>query len=120
MKGRIIEKIPRVVPVMSDDWPFYDPENLATFTLRQIMDKRQPILRVSHDHDGDWQFLGWETPKEEDAMLVCLSEVVIRDPSVKVLVDLPMGWRALRRTVEDEWARHPIPEDENEPGHDPP
>ena len=43
---------------MTPDWPFADPTNVATITVRQIVRDGQPILHVSHDHeDGGWQFL---------------------------------------------------------------
>jgi hypothetical protein len=40
-----------------NDWPFADPPNLRTFSLRDIMEGRRPILFVQHDEDdGCWQF----------------------------------------------------------------
>jgi hypothetical protein len=93
---------------MSDAWPFADPQNVAVFTVRQIARDGHPILRVVHDiEDGAWQFLEWEPPRMEDAMLVCLKNVVSLDPSIRELADLPMGWRALRRTPEEQWHREP-------------
>lgn len=89
-----------------DDWPFDDAENLAVITLRQIMRGDQPVLHVTHDSDdGGWQFLGWDTPQAEDAMVVALSEVVELDPSLKELADLPLGWHAWRKSSTDPWQR---------------
>ncbi len=89
-----------------DEWPFADPKNLAVITVRQIVQDAQPILRVSHDSDdGGWQFLEWGTPCEEDAMIVSLYSIVVRDPSLKELADLPFGWRALRRNPDEPWHR---------------
>ena len=43
---------------MGSDWPFSDPPNVLTFTLRSVAEKQQPILLVVHDDDdGGWQFL---------------------------------------------------------------
>ena len=93
---------------VTDDWPFADPQNVAVFTVRQIAQEAQPILRVVHDvEDGAWQFLQWDTPRMEDAMLVCLKNIVRLDPSIRELADLPLGWRALRRTSEEQWYREP-------------
>jgi hypothetical protein len=89
-----------------DDWPFDDAKNLAVITLRQIMKDGQPILHVTHDSDdGGWQFLGWDTPRVEDAMVVAFSEVIRRDSSLKELADLPLGWHAWRRGPNDPWER---------------
>ena len=96
---------------MVEDWPFDDPKNVATISIRQIIVEGAPILRVSHDEDdGSWQFLGWETPREEDAMVVGLSTVVDIDPSIKELADLPVGWQAWRRSPKDAWVRERISE----------
>ncbi len=32
-------------------WPFDDPENVATLTLREVMNRKSPILLVTHDED---------------------------------------------------------------------
>jgi hypothetical protein len=95
-----------------DQWPFADPPNVAVFTVRQIMIDGHPILRVTHDSDdGAWQFLPWETPSMDDAMLVCLKEVAQLDPSIVELANLPLGWRAIRRSTADPWTREPNPND---------
>src|SRR5438128_2699237 len=97
---------------MNDDWPFADPKNVATFTVRQIARDGNPILRVSHDSvDGAWQFLEWGTPREEDAMIVLLEEMTRIDNSIRELADLPLGWRATRRSPAEPWHREPNPND---------
>jgi hypothetical protein len=97
---------------MSDDWPFDDPMNVATFTVRQIARDGNPILRVTHDgEDGAWQFLEWGTPDEQDVMIVGLQEITRIDPSVLELADLPLGWRAIRRSPAEPWHRGPNPND---------
>ncbi len=93
---------------MSNDWAFADAKNVAVITVRQIVREGNPILRVSHDRDdGCWQFLEWDTPKEEDAMVVALGEIVALDPSVTELAELPLGWRAFRRGVGELWVCEP-------------
>jgi hypothetical protein len=97
---------------MSHDWPFDDPKNVATFTVRQIVRDGNPILRVTHDsEDGAWQFLEWGTPNEDDAMIVGLEEMTRIDPSILELADLPLGWRAIRRSAAESWHREPNPND---------
>jgi hypothetical protein len=89
-----------------NEWPFADPRNVATFTVRQIMDAEHPILLVCHDEDdGGWQFLTGRELRMEDALLVSLAEVVKLDPSVTDLADLPVGWKARREHAGAAWIR---------------
>jgi hypothetical protein len=92
-----------------DDWPFDDPENVATFTVRQITEGKQPILLVSHDADeGMWQFLTGEPIDMADALLVSLRSVYRLDPSIGELADLPLGWQARRSAVGEPWQREAV------------
>jgi hypothetical protein len=89
-----------------EDWPFDDPENVVTMTVRQITHSGQPILLVSHDaDDGMWQFLTGGPFEMADAMLVSLREVYRIDPSIVELADLPLGWQASRSAVGKPWQR---------------
>jgi hypothetical protein len=91
-----------------DNWPFDDPENVATMTVRHIVHGGHPILLVSHDaEDGMWQFLTGGPVDMADTMLVSLREVYRIDPSIAELVDLPLGWQAQRGTVGQAWQRRP-------------
>jgi hypothetical protein len=95
---------------MSDEWPFRDLKNVVVFTVRQVAREGRPILRVSHDaEDGAWQFLELGTPSAQDAMILSLEEMVALDAKVKELADLPLGWRALRRSPDAPWQREPNP-----------
>ena len=38
-------------------FPFSDAPNTACFTCCHVLDENKPILYVSHDEDGYWQFL---------------------------------------------------------------
>ncbi len=90
------------------EWPFAEPENVVTVTVRQIVYDGRPILLVCHDEDdGGWQFLTGGRFEMKDALLVGLSEVVALDPSVAELADLPLGWRALRENPDSAWRREP-------------
>jgi len=89
-------------------WPFEDSPNVATITTRPVMDGTSWIALVSHDEDDDgWQFIGPEGAAMDQAMLVGLSEVLERDPSIAELADLPLGWRAWRETPDALWQRGP-------------
>ncbi len=88
-------------------WPFADPPNTAVFTSRKVMSSADWVQYVTHDaDDGAWQFHGPSSPTaEEDAVVVGLGSIVKRDPSLKELADLPLGWRAWRAAPSAPWQR---------------
>jgi hypothetical protein len=90
-----------------DNWPFSDPKNLAVITIDRIMEGRKPILYVSHDaDDGGWQFLDGGIISEKDARVVSLQEMLERDPTLREISDLPLGWKAERGAADKPWRRH--------------
>jgi hypothetical protein len=93
----------------NDNWPFDDPPDVATISLRDIMERKRPILFVSHDaDDGMWQFTdGRDAPDADDAVVLGLGCVLELDPSIAELADLPFGWRAWRNDVREPWKREP-------------
>ncbi len=96
------------------EWPFTEPENAAVFTTSRAVRGGEPILLVSHDHEGDWQFLCGDVTKVEECMLVCLACAYIRDRSVGVLADLPTGWQARRESVDSPWERYSVEDEDDE------
>jgi hypothetical protein len=88
------------------DWPFDQPRNGATITLRSIVLEGAPILYVSHDAaDHGWQFPDGKPIDMANAALVGLGEIVSHDPSVLQLADMPPGWSATRETKDSPWIR---------------
>src|SRR6266700_2137942 len=101
-----IELLKGIGVMPADSWPFDQPRNCATLTLRTIVFGGEPILRVSHDEDDhSWQFLDGRAPKTANAAVVTLSEIVDLDPSVIEVADLPPGWIAVRATKTSAWKR---------------
>jgi hypothetical protein len=93
-------------PHLTCTWPFDQPRDYATFTMRQIMDGSEPILLVSHDAGAHgWQCIGSSEVSMADAILVALEEVVEIDPTVLEVADLEPGWQAIRTTGGEAWAR---------------
>jgi len=90
-------------------WPFADPPDVATMTLRDIMEGHRPILHVQHDaDDGMWGFTdGRDDPDADDCVILGLDCVLGLDPSIAELADLPLGWRAWRDDVNGPWQREP-------------
>jgi hypothetical protein len=88
--------------------PFDEPQNLAVISNRKVIFGGEWIALVAHDEDGGgWQFLSHETSplKEGDAVIVSLREILRLDPSIAALADLPLGWRAWRRSKDSPWQR---------------
>ncbi|HET6224709.1 MAG TPA: hypothetical protein VFF27_00425 [Bacteroidia bacterium] len=78
----------------------------AVFTTVYVIENNSPIVYVSHDMDGDWQFFGSEENIEIDkSRIVLLEEIIERDPSVKELLDMSKGTAAYRKSRESEWIR---------------
>jgi hypothetical protein len=100
-----------------DSWPFDQPRNCATFTMRQVLEGSEPILLVSHDADDHgWQFIGTSDASMPDGRLVCLESIVDLDPTVVEVADLPPAWQAVREAVGSPWCRRehpPVSEDES-------
>jgi hypothetical protein len=89
-------------------WPFEDPPNVATITVRQVVHGGEPILLVARDkEDGGWQFLTGGAFDVADGMVVSLQGMVQRDPSLAELANLRPGWQATRESVGAAWKCNP-------------
>lgn len=64
-----------------------------------------PILLVSHDTEGDWQFLCSTTNEPSEAVLVSLGSMLARDKTLAQVADLPEDWVAERPKVGAAWVR---------------
>ena len=99
----------------TDNWPFDQPRNCTTLTMRQVLDGTEPILLVSHDADDHgWQFIGTSDASAADGKVVCLEHIVRLDPTVLEVADLPPGWQAVRERVGGAWMRRERPPDSDE------
>jgi hypothetical protein len=94
-----------------DPWPFDQARNCAVFTTRLVVERREPILHVTHDADDHgWQFIGSSDCTRENHMIIAFHEAVELDPSVLEVADLPVGWHAVRESPKHPWIRGPHPE----------
>jgi hypothetical protein len=86
------------------EWTFDQAENVACFTVRQVLKERAPILYVVHDaSDHGWQFLTGDNISMEDAMIVSMREIVEHDPTLLEIGDMPPGYSARRAAVGEPW-----------------
>ena len=72
-----------------NSWPFDQPPDCAVLATRQVLERTEPILHVTHDGDEhDWQFIGSSDGTLDNGRVVALREAVELDPSVLQLADL--------------------------------
>ena len=92
--------------VSAEPWPFDQPRNCAVLVTREVLERQEPILHVTHDADDQsWQFIGSTDGTAENGRVIALHEAVALDSSVLRLADLPIGWHAWRNSVEESWIR---------------
>jgi hypothetical protein len=82
-------------------------ESLGTpvFTTIYVLEKNSLITCITHEIDGDWQFMGPEPLKDfmETALLVPLEKIILCDPSVQEVAELPRGCCATRTAPFQKW-----------------
>ena len=88
---------------MNNDFPFSDTPDTACFTCRHVLEQHRPILYVSHDEDGYWQFLCGGSHTEADVKIVSLAEILKIDSSVAALVELDYGECAEAENEDSDW-----------------
>ena len=94
---------------MNNIWPFPDVPQTVVFTTQDIAEGGEPIVLVAHDpDDGAWQFLSAKTSPETEGRIATLEEIVVKDPSLEELANLPTGWQAIRESPHAPWRRQPI------------
>jgi hypothetical protein len=96
------------------NWPFQVAVNTATYSTAKIVRDGLPVLRVSHDHDGDWQFLDATTEEPGECVLRCFGCVFESDATLAEISDLPRGWSAFREEVGADWERWEDPPEEDD------
>jgi hypothetical protein len=84
---------------------FPDPLNTAVYTTVHVMKENSAITLISHELDGDWQFMGRESIDDytKVAMIVGLGEVIKIDKSILEIADLQKGYQATRLNKKDNW-----------------
>lgn len=78
------------------EFPFTDAPNTACFTCCHVLNEKKPILYISHDEDGFWQFLCGGRHKKEDARIVSLASILCIDETISDFAKLTYGEYAKR------------------------
>lgn len=89
------------------NWPFDQAQNVAAITSKFVLENNQPILRVVHySDDHSWAFTCGTTNNTEDIRVIGMGEIVILDPTLIHIANLPPGWAASRENIDSQWERH--------------
>lgn len=99
-----------------DSGPFLDKVDTLSFCAARGAHEHVPVLQVSHDHNGDWQFLDATTDDPGEPVLLCLGCVYEGDSTLSVIADHPRGWSAYRPAIGEDWecSEKPLEDDEDE------
>ena len=79
-------------------------KNQYVITSRFVIYDKSEIIRIIHEENGDWQFLGREENlKESDAVIISLGEMMDFDNTLGIVESLPVGKQALRTDKMSPW-----------------
>ena len=95
-------------------WPFTEHVGTISYCTANVARAGFPVLRVTHDHDGDWQCLDATTDDPGECVLLCLGCVYERDATLSAIADLPQGWSAFRPYIGATWERWEKPDEDDE------
>ncbi|MES2436605.1 MAG: hypothetical protein V4519_01210 [Patescibacteria group bacterium] len=87
------------------NWEFKEAINARVFTTPEIASGIKPVLFAIHELDGDWQFLPSEKTEDKNAIFIPLRYLIENDNTLSELGNLPVGWHAKRKSIEDSWIR---------------
>lgn len=89
----------------ASEYRFTEDRHTAVIVCVHVWSDGLPITMVSHDSEGDWQFLCVEGEHSEanEAMVVCLEHVVSCDPTVNELASMCTSHVARRSAVGSPW-----------------
>jgi hypothetical protein len=95
------------------EWPFAEDPHKGVFVSRCVVEDNAPIMRVVHDREGDWQFIGpVDDPSVDGCKLSCFHCVVEKDHSIRLLARLLPGWQGSRNASAGDWSLGPQEEGE--------
>jgi hypothetical protein len=88
---------------------FQKPESSLVLTQRAVVNDKWPVLAVMHFAENDqWAFLADVNPIVDIQVTVTLDDILKFDESLKILSDLPPGWKATRESKDKPWTRQKI------------
>jgi hypothetical protein len=93
--------------------PEHEHDDVVVICCSHVLDGSLPILRVSHDHDGDWQ-MHCAVQSHDAGKVAGFQCMLKRDATIAELAAMPVGWSADRDSPEESWLRseNPPPDDD--------
>lgn len=80
-----------------------EEKNRAVITTKFVMRDKSPVVYVSYDEDGDWQFFGTEEITTDDAAVISASEILDLCPALAGLPNMKPGESVWRENENSEW-----------------
>jgi len=91
------------------NWKFPDSPHTGVVISTAVHEGKEEVNFVCRSHeDGDWQFLG-DSMSDTGGVIVCFHHPIDKDPTLKELADLPIGWYAEREKPGASWIRRELP-----------
>jgi hypothetical protein len=93
----------------AEDLGWNDPLEPAVVTTSDIAQGKRPVLRVRRDAGpGGWQFYDNTSLAGKKPVAIPKAEALKRDPSLREITNLPVGWEAERTKVGAAWTRRRV------------
>ena len=91
-------------------YKFQDPKDTVCFVCDHVLSRQRPILKVTHNDDGYWEFLcGHDDHDESNAKIISLVQATEIDKSINDLYEMPMSVGADRASIQDKWVPYKLP-----------
>jgi hypothetical protein len=84
--------------------PWDDPLDPVAVTVGEVALGERDVLLVIHDEGhGGWQFYDGDDVSQRKPFIIPKADLLNIDPSLNEVIDLPVGWRAERRSKYHPW-----------------
>jgi hypothetical protein len=68
-----------------------------------VVEKKQPILYVIHNNEGEWQFLADERVQLDPVVELSIHDLIAIDSTIIDVAYLKKGWKAWRTDKTSPW-----------------
>ena len=92
----------------SSDWA--DPPDPVVITVADVASGAKPVVWVVHEPGhGGWQFYDSFEVGDRRPVVLPKTDLLALDQSLEAIIDLPVGWQAVREAPGAPWTRSPYP-----------
>ena len=78
-------------------------------TTEEIASGKLPVLIVYHEEGhGGWQLYDGSNVLDKKPFVLPKDEALILDPTLQEIIDLPVGWKAVRENIDSKWVREKL------------